>query len=110
MLPVKSSAGVNVASPVTGSTVKVPAVLPVSGSITVTGPADGSCPLTSTTVRESDSGSVSLLNRFAVAGSFFVPAIRSSPASGLLFLSGSSGATFSVTDAESVAPLGSTMT
>ena len=108
-LPTKSSAGVKIASPVNGSTVRVPAVFPVSGSTIVTEPADGSCPLTSAMIRESASGSVSFANKFAVAGSFLVPAIRSSPAFGLLLLLGSSGATFRVTDAASVAPLGSTM-
>ena len=86
-LPTKSSAGVKVASPVNGSTAKVPAVFPVIGSTMVTGPANGSCPLTSAMVRESSSGSVSFANRFAVAGVFFVPATRSLPAFGLLLLS-----------------------
>ena len=108
-VPAKSSSGVKTASPVTGSTVSSPAGSPVTGSMMVIGPAVGSRPLTSLTVSGSSSGSVSLARRFAEAGSFMVPAIRSLPASGSSFTFGSSGVTVSVTVAVSVAPVGSTI-
>ena len=82
---------------------------PETGSVIVSGPADGSLPSTSVIVSGSPFGSVSLASRFAVA---FRPAIadaRSSPATGSSLTFGLvSGVTFNVTLAISVAPLGST--
>ena len=109
-VPVKSGSGVKVTTPVTGSTSSSPAGSPVSGSVMVIGPADGSCPSTSVIVTESPFESVSLANRFAVAGAPAGAITRSSVASGSLLADGSgSGATSIETVASSVAPLGSTI-
>ena len=66
-VPTKPGSGVNVATPVTGSTSSTPCVSPVTGSVIVIGPADGSFPSTSDTVSGSPFGSVSLASKFAVA-------------------------------------------
>ena len=109
-VPTNPGSGVKVASPVTGSTSSVPCGSPVTGSTIEIGPADGSFPSTSDIVRESPLGSVSLSNRFVVAGWPAIADARSLPASGSSFSVGSgSAATFNVTTAVSVAPLGSTI-
>ena len=66
-VPTKPGSGVNVVSPVIGSTSSVPCVTPVTGSTIVIGPVDGSIPSTSVIVTVSPFGSVSFANRFAVA-------------------------------------------
>ena len=109
-VPVNPGSGVKVASPVTGSTASVPCGSPVTGSTIVIGPADGSFPSTSDIVNGSPLGSVSLSSRFAVAAWPAIADARSLPASGSSFSVGSgSAATFNVTTAVSVAPLGSTI-
>ena len=80
MVPVNPGSGVNTASPVIGSTVNVPARLPVTGSVIVIGPVDGSIPSTSVIVTGSPFGSVSLANRFVVAGVPTGATARSLPA------------------------------
>ena len=107
-VPTKSFSGVNVTSPVVGLTVRTPAGSPLESRIVI-GPVVGSCPATSLIVSRSFSGSVSLSNKLPVAGSFLVPATKSSPAFGGSLVAGSSGVTERVTVAESVAPLGSTI-
>ena len=109
-VPTKPGSGVNIASPVTGSTSSTPWVVPVTGSRIVIGPVDGSIPLTSVIVSGSPLGSVSLANRLVVAGLPVTAEARSSPAFGTSLLLGSGSAMiFSVTVASSVAPLGSTI-
>ena len=66
-VPTKPGSGVNVASPVIGSTSSVPCVTPVTGSTIVIGPVVRSGPLTCVIVTGSPLGSVSFANRFAVA-------------------------------------------
>ena len=102
--------GVNTASPVIVSTVNVPAGSPVTGSVIVIGPVVGSTPSTSVIVTGSPFGSVSLPNRFVVAGVPTGATARSLPAAGSSLVAGSgSGSTVKVTVAVSVAPLGSTI-
>ena len=109
-VPTKPGSGVKIASPVIGSTSRVPCVTPVTGSTIVIGPVDGSVPSTFVIVIASPFGSTSLPNKFAVAGCPAIAAARSSPAAGISFEFGSgSAAIFSVTVASSVTPLGSTM-
>ena len=67
-VPTNPGSGVNVASPVMGSTSNMPCVSPVTGSTIVIGPVDGSFPSTSVIDSGSPLGSVSLSNKFAVAG------------------------------------------
>ena len=107
-MPTKSFSGVKVVSPVAGSTSRTPTVSPVTGSVIVIGPVDGSWPFTSVMVNGSFSGSVSFPNKLSIVGWFLVAAIKSSPADGLPFAFGSlGGVTLKVTNAVSVAPLGS---
>ena len=109
-VPTNPGSGVKVASPVIGSISSVPWVSPVTGSTIVIGPADGSFPSTSVIANGSPFGSVSLSSRFTVAGWPAIADARSLPASGSSFSAGSgSAATFNVTTAVSVAPLGSTI-
>ena len=97
-MPVKPGSGVKVASPVVGSTTKVPAGLPVTGSFTVIGPVDGSMPSTSVTVTGSPLGSISLVSTLTVAGSPTGETATSSLACGSSFAAGSESAiTVSVT-------------
>ena len=109
-VPTNPGSGVNVASPVTGSTSSIPCTSPVIGSAIVIGPADGLLPSTSVMVSGSPFGSVSLASKLAVAGRPAIADARSSPAKGTSLTFGLvSGVTFKVTLATSVAPLGSTM-
>ena len=66
-VPTKPGSGVNVATPVTGSTSNTPCVSPVTESVIVIGPAEGSFPSTSVIISGSAFGSISLSSRLTVA-------------------------------------------